>query len=114
MKFLVYSLIAMSVLFLDYRIGLRRGIVLSFVIGVFILIHDVRAFPYGTIAYALSISAFPFLAHSFKKDFERRKEIMRARFKEVKATYEDLMHRDKQELESNLQREKNLQQILSL
>jgi diguanylate cyclase (GGDEF)-like protein len=39
---------------------------------------------------------------------------MRTRFEEVKTSYEDLLRKDRQEIESNLEKEKRLQQVLSL
>ena len=39
---------------------------------------------------------------------------MRSRFEEAKNAYEELMHKDKYEIESNIEREKKLQQVFSL
>jgi len=56
----------------------------------------------------------PVVADRFKKDFDRHKDIMRLKFQEVKDTYEGLMREDRHEIESNLEREKRLHQVLSL
>ena len=114
MKFLMYSLISILVLCLSYRINLSRALVFSVSIGVFILIKEVRAFPYEAAVIALFINAVPFIAEAFRKDLERHKEGMRSRFEDVKNSYEDLMSKDRREIESNLEREKKIQQVLSL
>lgn len=114
MKFLVYFTISAAVLFLSYRISLSKALACSALAGVFILIRGLKAFPYESMIFALAINALPFIANRFRKDFDQHKELMRARFEEVKARYEDLMRRDNGEMESNLEREKKLQQVLSL
>lgn len=114
MKFLMYSLVSILVLFLSYRIKLSRALVFSVAIGVFILIKEVRVFPYEAAVITFFINAVPFIAEAFRKEVERHKEGMRSRFEEVKNSYEDLMSKDRREIESNLEREKKIQQVLSL
>ncbi len=114
MKFLMYSLVSILVLFLSYRIDLSRALIFSVSIGVFILIKEVRTFPYEAAVIVLFINAVPFIAEVFRKDLERHKDGMRSRFEEVKKSYEGLMSKDRREIESNLEREKKMQQVLSL
>ncbi|MDP8230735.1 MAG: GGDEF domain-containing protein [Candidatus Gorgyraea atricola] len=114
MKFLVYFIISAVVLFLSYRISLSKALTWSALASVFILIRGLRAFPYETMVFVLAINALPFITDRFKKDFDHHKESMRARFEEVKTRYEDLVRQNNGEIESNLEREKKLQQVLSL
>ncbi len=114
MKFLVYAVISMLVLFLNYRISLGRGVLVSLGAGVFILVQDVNIAPYETFIYVLFINTLPFVADNFKKSFGSHKESMRGRFEEVKGSYESLVKKDRKELESNLEKEKKLKHVLSL
>jgi len=114
MKFLFYFILSAAVLFSSYRIGLSRVFIFSIPFSIFILIKEIRPFPYQTLIFLLFINAVPFITERFRKDFDRHKEGMRSRFEEVKHTYEELMSGDKHEIESNLEREKRLQQVLSL
>jgi len=114
MKFLAYFIISAMVLFLSYRISLSKALTWSVLASVFILIKGLGVFPYETMIFVLAINALPFITDRFKKDFDRHKGSMRARFEGVKAHYEDLMRQDNGEIESNLEREKKLQQVLSL
>ncbi len=104
----------MSVLFISYRISLSRALIFSILISLFILIQRVGSSAYETWVFLSIINALPIVTERFKKDFDRHKEGMRARFGEVKKSYENLTQKDKREIESNLEREKRLQQVLSL
>ena len=114
MNFLVYYLVSILVLFLSYKVSLKKAIGLSVSIGLFILIKDVKLFPYEACIFAFFINAVPFIADLFKKDVERRKEAMRSKFDGVKHSYEELAQEDRRQLESNLEKEKKMQQVLSL
>jgi diguanylate cyclase (GGDEF)-like protein len=102
------------ILFLSYRIGLSRAIFLSVFVSIFVVIKEARLFPYETILFLLFTNAVPIIAASFKKDLNNYKETMRVRFEEVKGAYGELVRKDKYEIESNIEREKRLQQVLSL
>ena len=114
MRFLLYSIISISILFLSYRIRLSRVFIISILASVFILVNRSRAFPYETVIYLLFINTVPIVAEGFRRDFNRHKEAMRTKFEAIKKSYEELMRRDRRQIESNLEREKNLQQVLSL
>ncbi|MBU1006294.1 MAG: GGDEF domain-containing protein [Candidatus Omnitrophica bacterium] len=114
MNFLVYSLIAMPVLFLSYRISLSRILIFTALAGIFILIRDISEFPYEAIVFVFFINAVPFIAEASRREMDRYKADMRSDFEVVKKSYEDLVSQDKREMESNLEREKRMQQVLSL
>ena len=114
MKFLVYSIIATSILFLSYRISLSRAFIFSMVVSIVIFINRSKAPLYETTLYLLFINTLPIITERFKRDFNRHRHSMRARFEEAKGSYEELMRKDRQQIESNLEREKRLQQVLSL
>lgn len=99
---------------MSYRINLSRALIFSVSISLFILVQRVGSSPYETWVYLLFINTLPIAAERFKKDFDRHKGGMRARFEEVKGSYEGLMQKDRREIESNLEKEKRLQQVLSL
>lgn len=99
---------------MSYRISLSRALVFSALASLFILIHRRGLSPYETWVYLLFINTLPIAAERFKKDFDRHKGGMRARFEEVKGSYEGLMQKDRREIGSNLEKEKRLQQVLSL
>jgi len=114
MGFLIYFIITILVLSLSYRIDLSRTLIFSALLSVFILVRAEGIFTYETIVLVLFINVIPFIADRFKKDFARHKEDMRLGFDKVKSVYEDLMHEDKREIGSNLEKERKLQQVLSL
>ena len=114
MKFLLYSAISISILFLSYRIRLSRVFIISAPVSIFILLNHLRASPCETVVYLLFINTVPIVAEGFRRDFNRHKEMLRTKFEGVKKSYEELMHRDRRQIESNLEREKSLQQVLSL
>ena len=114
MKFFIYSIASALVLFLSYRISLSRGVIFSALIGVFILVKEASVSPYEAWVFALFINAAPFIAKGFKKEVNRNKQDMRSGFEDVKRTYEDLASKDTREIGSNLEREKKMQQVLSL
>lgn len=114
MKFLIYSAISAIVLFFSYRVSLFRIYIFSALASICILTNQFRSFPYESVVFVLFLNILPIITERFKKDFARQKEDMRAAFSEVKASYEELMRKDKQQIESNLEREKKMQQVLSL
>lgn len=114
MELFSYAVISILVLFMDYRISLKRGIAVSLALSLLILIQGIKTAPYNAFIYILFVNILPFLGDDFNKSFNRHKEVMRTRFEKVKASYEDLLRKDKQEIESNLEKEKRLQQVLSL
>ena len=71
-------------------------------------------FPNETMVFLLFINTVPIIAHMFKKNFDKHKSLLRSRFEGVKSSYEELLRKDKRETESNIGREKRLQQVLSL
>ena len=114
MRLLIYYIFAMLILFLSYRINLIRVCIFSILIGAFILVRGLKIFPYEAIIFVLFINIIPFIVDRFKKDFGNHKSNMRAKFEETKNSYESLAREDKEQVESNLEREKKLQQVLSL
>ncbi len=114
MRVLIYFIISMAVLFLSYRVSLKRSIIFSILVSIFILIIQPKLFSYGTIVYLLFINALPITAEIFKKDFDEYKRIMRTRFEEGKKRYEDSQVDDKRQIEVNLEKEKALHHVLSL
>lgn len=114
MQFLIYFVISISILFFSYRTSLFRAYIFSILASISILASQLRLFPYEAIIFVLFINMLPVMAERFKRDFNRHKAHMRSRFEEVKNSYEELMHKDKQQIESNLEREKRLHQVLSL
>jgi len=104
----------MSILFLSYRINLIRVYIFSILISAFILVRDLKIFPYEAAIFVLFINIVPLIADRFKKDFDNHKSNMRAKFEKAKNDYEGLTREDQQQIESNLEREKKLQHILSL
>jgi len=111
---LIYFIASMAVLILSYRVSLKRAIIFSILISIFILVTQVKAFSYETLVYLLFINAVPVAAEMFKKDFDEHKAIMRDRFEEGKKRYEGLQLDDKRQIEANLEKEKRLHQVLSL
>ena len=114
MKLFIYTTISILIIFLNYRVAFSRGMGISLGISLFILIHNVRAYPYETIVYISFINTVPFITDRFKKDFDACKKLMRARFEKVKSSYTELLKKDRDVIESNLEMEKRLQHILSL
>ena len=104
----------MSILFLSYRIDLIRVYIFSIPISAFILARDLKIFPYEAVIFILFINIVPLITDRFKKDFDNHKSNMRAKFEKAKNDYEGLTREDQQQIESNLEREKKLQHILSL
>ncbi|MBU4312009.1 MAG: sensor domain-containing diguanylate cyclase [Candidatus Omnitrophica bacterium] len=114
MDFLIYFIITILVLSLSYRIRLSHTLIFSVLLGVFIMVRAGAIVTYETMVFVLFINAIPFIADRFKKDFASYKEGMHLDFDKVKREHEDLMGEDRHEIESNLEREKKLQQVLSL
>lgn len=114
MKFLIYSIIATSVLFLSYKISLSKAYTASVVASIFILINKLAFFPYEKVIFLLFINTLPIVTEKFKGDFNKHKKVMRAKFMEAKHSYEGLSRRDRDQVESNIEKEKRLQQVLSL
>lgn len=114
MKFLIYFLISILVLFLSYNLSLSASFIFSFFIGTLIAINQITSSPYEVVLYLLYITSLPLLTYAFKKDSNIHKQVMRDRFKAVKNIHEELLLKDKRQIESNLEKEKKLTQILSL
>lgn len=114
MKFLAYFIIFSAVLFLSYRISLLRAYIFSILVSIFILIRGLKIASCETLIYLLFVNTVPIVTERFKGDFDRQKDVMRANLEEVKKTYEGLSRKDKQEIQSNLEIEKRLHQVLSL
>ena len=111
---MVYGIVSMLVLFLGYRISRAKSVIISLAVGAFILIREIKIAPYEALVYVLFVVAMPFVANSFRKSFDKHKGVMRKRFEKVKGLYEDLVRKDKQEIKASLEKEKRLQQVLSL
>ncbi len=114
MKTLIYFVASIIVLFLSYRVNLKKAIIFSVLVSTFILINQIEVFSRGTVISLLFINAIPFITEIFKKDFDKHKAVMRTRFEERKKVYEELQSEDKQQIEANLERERRLHQVLSL
>ncbi|MDP6685693.1 MAG: diguanylate cyclase, partial [Candidatus Omnitrophota bacterium] len=114
MKFLIYFMISIGVLLLSYRASLRKAYVVTFAATIFILVSQRMTLVYETWVALLYINILPIITRLFKKDYDRHREKIRTKFDEVKKVYEDLIHQDKHEVESNLEREKKLHQVLNL
>lgn len=114
MPLLIYYIFLILVLFLSYRVSLARIYAFSVFISMFILVRDLKSFPYETLIFILSINVVPVIADRFKKDLDGHRSNMRTKFEETKNNYEGLVRQDQQQIESNLEREKKMQQVLSL
>ncbi len=114
MKFLVYAIISTLILFLSYRISFYRVAALSIILSIFILSRSVHLLLYERIILVVYVNLLPIIAERFKKDFEDSKEAMRTELEGVKGTHEGLVRSDQQQNELNLEKEKNLQNVLSL
>ncbi|MBU4149292.1 MAG: GGDEF domain-containing protein, partial [Candidatus Omnitrophica bacterium] len=89
-------------------------LLLSIALSVFVFVTRLKPSPVETIMFLLLVNAIPFITERFKKDLASHKQGMRAEFDEVKKNYEELSQKDKKALESNLESDKKLQQVLSL
>ena len=114
MRLLIYYIFAISILYLSYRVRLSRVYIFSTIISALILVRDLKSFPCDALIFIIFINIAPLIADRFKKDFDDHKSNMRAKFEETKNRYETLAREDQQQIESNLEREKKLQHILSL
>lgn len=86
----------------------------SFFAGMLVIVNQIKSFSAETAMYLLYINSIPLLTYGFKKDFSVHKQILRDRFERVKGTYEELLLKEKRQIELNLEKEKKLSQILSL
>lgn len=114
MRFFLYGIVSILILFLDYRVSLAKGVFISLAVGAFILMREIETSPYEALVYVLFVAAVPFVANRFRKSFDKHKGVMRKRFEKVKVLYESLVRKDNQEIKSNLEKEKRLKQVLSL
>ncbi|HDP16318.1 MAG TPA: hypothetical protein ENN16_00520, partial [Candidatus Omnitrophica bacterium] len=114
MEFLLYSFITITVLLASYRIRLKKALLLSVFVSALILAARSGLFPHGTFIFLLFINTIPFIVERFKKDFNAHKDALRSDLDEVKREYEGLIKNDRQEIESNLEKDKKLQQVLAL
>lgn len=114
MKFLLYAVTTIIVLFLSYRINIRWAFFLTAGVSTFIFITQKRVFSQEPLIFILFINVIPVITEKFNRDFNVHKDKMKTEFNEVKKDYSGLVQRDRQEIESNLEKEKKLQQVLSL
>lgn len=114
MDFLLYAAITITVLLVSYRVRLSRAFLLSIAASALILVARAGVFPHETLIFLLFINTIPVIVERFKKDFDAHKDSLRSDLDEVKSDYEELIRKDKQEIESNLEKDKKLQQVLSL
>jgi len=114
MVVLVYFIMSITVLFLSYRVSLKKATIFSVLVSIFILISQTKIFSYEAIVYLLFINAVPVIVEMFKKAFDEHKAIMRVRFEEGKKRYDLLQVEDREQMRLNLEKEKTLHQVLSL
>ncbi|MFA4991801.1 MAG: sensor domain-containing diguanylate cyclase [Candidatus Omnitrophota bacterium] len=114
MKYFIYFIISAALLFVSYRTNAARSFAASFSAGVIIFIINARGSLYESIVFALFFNALPFIAGRFKSVFNVWKAGMRDRLEGVRRSYDEIVAKDKQQIEINLELERKLSQILSL
>jgi len=108
------SVLFMLILYLSYRLPLYKALALSLGIGIFFVVRELKTAPLESFLFAAFINLVPPVAYYFRKDFEHYRDLLRTDLETVKSSYEQLLQLDKLEVESNLEKEKRLQQVLSL
>ena len=114
MRFLLYASTTIIILFLSYKFRMSRALLMSAALSIFILVTRFRTFPEEVVIFLLFINSIPLITEKFKKDLAEHKQGLRVEFDEVKDNYEQLSGKDKKAIESNLDSDKKLQQVLSL
>ncbi len=110
----IYFIFYIGLLILSYRVKLSWVLACSILMSLFILISGIKHISYETILFILFFNAIPFITEEFKRNFSRHKSSMRASLEGVRKSYDTLMHADKTQSESNLEKERKIQQVSSL
>ena len=111
---LVYFIFYIAILFLSYRISLFASLMAALLLSLYVFISQLKHISYETILLILFLNILPFIAEKFKRNFNTHKLLLRRKLEDVRKLYEDIARKDKQEVESNLEIERKIQQVSSL
>ncbi len=114
MEYPIFYAIAVLILIMNYRIKPVRGVMISLALSVFLVVKYFKVHPYDTSVYVFFLMSLPFITRDFKNKFDIHKEKMREKFSSKKEEHEELLRQDRIQVEGNAEREKKLQQLLSL
>ncbi|MDO8603622.1 MAG: sensor domain-containing diguanylate cyclase [Candidatus Omnitrophota bacterium] len=111
---LVYFIFYLTILVLSYKVKLSWSLAASGFISAVVFMLEIKRIPYEAVLFALFLNVMPFIAERFKASFASYKFRMRTELETTRAGYDNLLAEDKKQLESNLETERKMQQVLSL
>jgi diguanylate cyclase (GGDEF)-like protein len=110
----IYFIFYVALLVLSYRIRLSWSLACSVLLSLFIFIFGIKRISYETTLFVLFFNAIPFITEKFRRNFNTYKFRIRTELESVRKIYDGLMQMDKEQLESNLEIERKMQQVSSL
>ncbi len=114
MEFKFFSYFLILILIMGYRFGLRKSLLISGALSIFIILYY-RSVPiYSKLIILFVFDTIPFITFGFRKKSSEYKEKVKGMLEEVRISYDRLSLKDKSQLQLNLDIERKVEKIAQL